>query len=673
MVSEPAGGNVTFKRIAGEGDQLMAMGSQMIFNSDDNGQSWKKAFDPAGTALASIQFTDLFYRDGVWLAWDDGFALLRSNNGATFTNITSAAGASSFEVIAPGVDRWLAIKGDGSVWSSLDGLSWTSHAAAGSYPDSDVAMLRELNGQWFALSVDAGTVSSSKRRLLVSTDGQSWQVTNMPNLSGATVLSGTNGVLVVGDGTTHRYSSNLTTWNSSYANSSVFAGPDAFYLIRNGWLERSVNGTDWVQHRQIDVIYSAGQFVEGAMFLLGQDRIARIPVADVRVKSVSMIAGEFKVGDTINFSLGLMNAGTSVLPAGKYPVEVFLSLDGYLGDEDDSRLGKASVTVPEMQPGASATLMVSAKVPNRVSPGAFRLSVVFDRERAIYEKSAANNFGMSEYVVVTIQAWRLTTNSIGQGSVSQNLNQRLFANGSMVSLIATVGKGAAFSGWGGDAVGVESQISILMNGNKTVQANFTARHTLQVYVEGAGEITGLADQGGYAPGASANLAAVAADGWVFAGWSGAATGSVPSANITMDDSKALTASFQLPRSNWKPKHFSSGELADNLISGDDADPDGDGLKNWQEYLHGSNPRNQASKGKNQTGLEEGFLSVVYTRLSGPEGGMSLRCVGSRNLQQWDVPDIEERILSNENGIETVETRIPVGGNDRGFLMFNYVR
>ncbi len=69
-------------------------------------------------------------------------------------------------------------------------------------------------------------------------------------------------------------------------------------------------------------------------------------------------------------------------------------------------------------------------------------------------------------------------------------------------------------------------------------------------VEGAGEVTGLAEQGGYAPGASANLTAVPADGWVFAGWSGAATGSVPSANIMMNDSKALTATSMMPLCRW---------------------------------------------------------------------------------------------------------------------------
>jgi len=673
VISEPTVSSVTFKRIAGEDERFVAMADQLLLTSDDDGQSWEKAFDPAGAALASIQFTDLFYRSGVWLAWDDRFALLRSTDGTTFTDVTSATGAAGFEVIAPGASGWLAIKGDGSVWSSLDGLSWTSHAPPGSYPDSDVVMLRELNGQWYALSADASITGWDKTRLLVSTDGLSWQVTNMPRLNGAMVLTQANGILMAGDVSAQRYSSNLTSWTNTFANSSVFAGSDAFYLIRNGWLERSVTGTSWVQHRQIDAIYSAGQFLDGSIFLLGQDRISRIPVADVRVKSVSMTAGVFAVKDTIEFSVQLVNTGASVLPAKKYPMEVFLSLDGYHGDEDDSSLGMAMVNVPEVQPGDSATVTVSARIPNRVSPGDFRISVVFDRERAVYEKSAANNFCMSKEVLVTIPAWRLTTNSNGQGQVNQDSNQRLFANGSMVSLIATAGKGAAFTGWGGDAVGVESQISVLMNGDKTVQANFTSRHTLQVYIEGAGEVTGLADQGSYAPGASANLTAVEADGWVFAGWSDAATGSVPSANITMDGSKALTATFKLPLNNWRPKHFSSGELANNSIAGDDADPDGDGLKNWQEYLHGSNPRNKASKGRNQSELERGFLSVIHTRLSGPQSGMSVRCVGSRNLHQWDAPDLQERVLSVENGVETVETRIPVAGNDRGFLRFHYVR
>jgi hypothetical protein len=47
-------------------------------------------------------------------------------------------------------------------------------------------------------------------------------------------------------------------------------------------------------------------------------------------------------------------------------------------------------------------------------------------------------------------------------------------------------------------------------------------------------------------------------------------------------------------SEWKARHFTPAELADPAISGDDADPDGDGLSNVAEYNAGTDPRDPSS-------------------------------------------------------------------------------
>ena len=46
---------------------------------------------------------------------------------------------------------------------------------------------------------------------------------------------------------------------------------------------------------------------------------------------------------------------------------------------------------------------------------------------------------------------------------------------------------------------------------------------------------------------------------------------------------------------WKGRFFAPAELADPLVSGDDADPDGDGQTNFQEYLAGTDPRDAQSR------------------------------------------------------------------------------
>lgn len=98
--------------------------------------------------------------------------------------------------------------------------------------------------------------------------------------------------------------------------------------------------------------------------------------------------------------------------------------------------------------------------------------------------------------------------------------------------------------WSGDALGAENQVAILMDGNNTVQANFSSRASLQVLIRGAGKVNGLADLGSYPVWETASLAAVPADGWEFSGWSGAVTGTNPTASILMDTPKAVTS---LPR------------------------------------------------------------------------------------------------------------------------------
>ncbi len=71
---------------------------------------------------------------------------------------------------------------------------------------------------------------------------------------------------------------------------------------------------------------------------------------------------------------------------------------------------------------------------------------------------------------------------------------------------------------------------------------------------------------------------------------------------------------------WRARYFTAAELADPAISGDSADPDGDGHTNRQEYLAGTDPRDPASVLRMLAlSLEAGTPATVQVRFPAVTG------------------------------------------------------
>ena len=351
-------------------------------------------------------------------------------------------------------------------------------------------------------------------------------------------------------------------------------------------------------------------------------------------------------------------------------VEGRLSRDGIFGNGDDILLGERPVTVLPLAARATVEPAVQFSVPLGIDPGEYQVGLMLDPGALHYELSIANNRALSAGRSVVVPGWTLDVDALGEGDVVQDRFGILHAHGTQVALSARAGKGARFVGWSGDAVGGLSELTVLMDGHKAVQARFAPVESLQVRVVGGGAVTGSNDSGSYAPGELVTLTAVPAPGWEFAGWSGEAVGSSPSVQVTMDGPQAVMARFVLPVAAWRARHFSPAELLDALVSGDGADADGDGVTNGGEYRHGSDPRNALDRGAEVPRVEGGFLTMIYTRLQGLPDGYDLQVRGSRDAENWDE-EVEERILSVEDGIETREARLPVAGQARGFLGFGH--
>jgi len=112
--------------------------------------------------------------------------------------------------------------------------------------------------------------------------------------------------------------------------------------------------------------------------------------------------------------------------------------------------------------------------------------------------------------------------------------------GATVHLVAVADSGNGFVGWGGACAGSDTHCDLTLSANQTVIANFgplppppPRTHTLTVSLDGQGRVTsspagmdcsGATCTADFSSGATVMLAAAAANGWTFAGWSGACSG-----------------------------------------------------------------------------------------------------------------------------------------------------
>jgi hypothetical protein len=141
----------------------------------------------------------------------------------------------------------------------------------------------------------------------------------------------------------------------------------------------------------------------------------------------------------------------------------------------------------------------------------------------------------------------LTINKVGNGTVTVVPDKAAYKYGEVVTLTATGDTGWAFANWSGDLTGSTNPIQLTMDGNKTVTANFTQdQYTLTVNTVGNGSVTVMPDKAVYTAGEVVTLTATPVGDWQFAGWGGALSGSTNPAQLTMNSSKVVTATFLPP-------------------------------------------------------------------------------------------------------------------------------
>ncbi|MFL2604103.1 MAG: hypothetical protein ACJ0PP_04100, partial [Flavobacteriaceae bacterium] len=145
-----------------------------------------------------------------------------------------------------------------------------------------------------------------------------------------------------------------------------------------------------------------------------------------------------------------------------------------------------------------------------------------------------------------------------------------FKDGSTLTLNAAPNSEYVFSNWSGDASGSNTSVNVTIDDNKSVVANFRLRqYELTTNVQGEGSISETIINTGkstdYDSGTRVSLEAIPAQGYYFTGWSGALTGDINPAELTIDSPKSVTATFEKLSYELRVQTIGEGSVSEQII------------------------------------------------------------------------------------------------------------
>jgi len=153
---------------------------------------------------------------------------------------------------------------------------------------------------------------------------------------------------------------------------------------------------------------------------------------------------------------------------------------------------------------------------------------------------------VAEFTLNVPYTLSLTTSGTGSGTIQANASGP-FYYGDVVRIWANASTGSIFTGFSGGLSGMSSPQDLIINGNTTVNAEFTFNgpYTLTLITRGTGSGTIEANNtsGPFYFGDVVRIWANASSGSTFSGFTGALTGKTSPQSLVMNGNKSVTATF----------------------------------------------------------------------------------------------------------------------------------
>jgi len=163
------------------------------------------------------------------------------------------------------------------------------------------------------------------------------------------------------------------------------------------------------------------------------------------------------------------------------------------------------------------------------------------------EAVAYDNENKTDYheISVTVENYALTISADAGGTTDPAPGTYIYDTGTQVTITATPDTGYRFANWSGDASGTDNPITITMDADKSITANFIRQYTLTIAVGsgGGGTTNPTTGTSTHDSGTQVSVTATPNTGYEFSGWTGDATGTTNPITITMDSDKSVTANF----------------------------------------------------------------------------------------------------------------------------------